>query len=383
MRNLTNVAPITGLFLMLLLLSETAYAVKDTNGASMTSRPSPHPYSATTIINRPAHMNNPTIIYHAPTVVKSPAIHIQNKQTHINTRMAQPIHPSNTVKSHVMTQPKQIVQPNKAKHIQPVKASTPAFFTRSNQKTTTQTGKVNRNRFTNTQTVVSKPSLNKVNTGPHRGAMVNAINKPIAHTNATSHSVQGQNNQWQNNKWQNNKWNNHNAWKRHHANNIFAAAIIGATTFFPFYNAYAPYFYYPYYYPYYSYYYPYYNGYYNNAYSDNSYYRHNDEAATSYISTTNNYYAVPADTIYSNDTMNANYGSDAAKPTETWVFSSGGDVPENATINQDDNGNITYHCRATYNNTVYYGTLYPDDGCYVQDGNVALRFDDYEVLLNS
>jgi hypothetical protein len=105
----------------------------------------------------------------------------------------------------------------------------------------------------------------------------------------------------------------------------------------------------------------YYIPYYVGSYPDNS-----NDTSTS---------AEPA----SNETDNTNQQSDT---NQVWVAASNGEVPNNAVVYSNENGNTTYYCRGIYNNVLYTGELVPNEACYAQDGSVSLRFDDYDVLVD-
>lgn len=87
---------------------------------------------------------------------------------------------------------------------------------------------------------------------------------------------------------------------------------------------------------------------------------------------------VSPDTTYSNAVVNDNQ-----LPNGNWVSTENGNVPNNAIGYQDQDGNIVYYCRASYNGQLYYGVLIPDDGCYTQDQSTSIRFSTYEALVSS
>lgn len=201
-----------------------------------------------------------------------------------------------------------------------------------------QGGSVNNNIVTFTQQPIITHSNNAT------------VNSFVQQRNVVTHSASinqgGNNTVWQ-----------HNGWGKNNKNHLLrfahlVAALLATNTLFPYYYGFNPYYYYPYY--------PDYNVSYPDdyAYSDNT----GDENTNSYS------------TLSANDNQ--------IVPAENWVAASNGDVPANAEIYNDANGSTTYYCRSAYSNQEYYGVLVPQDGCYVNDQSVTLRFVNYEVLLN-
>ena len=190
---------------------------------------------------------------------------------------------------------------------------------------------------------------------------------PALHTNTSNNTFRGNGSHHavvHNNQNVNANFHQHNNVNHKRRFPFFAAvfySIIGAN-------------YYPYYY------YPYGN-------SDNDY-DNNANVADNY---SDNYYADNTSTTthteqtasYDNDQTSNDTTANTSPSNQVWLMSSKGQVPANAVIYSTDNGITTYYCRADYKGQVYYGELIPNDGCYVQDQSVTLRFDQYEVLLTN
>lgn len=68
---------------------------------------------------------------------------------------------------------------------------------------------------------------------------------------------------------------------------------------------------------------------------------------------------------------------------QTWVTAKNGNIPPNAIVYKNNQGKLTYYCRATYKQHQYHGILVPKEGCYVQETQVTMRFTTYQVLVNS
>jgi hypothetical protein len=175
-------------------------------------------------------------------------------------------------------------------------------------------------------------------------------NNQISHQNIQQNNMnfhQGNqgNNQGHNN-YNNNRNNNHN----NHNNNV-------NSEFFPFYPVY------PIVSPDYGYY-----DYDSAPASDDSYFGGND----SFYDSSDNNSAVSSSS------------SVAQYPNGNWVSADNGNVPNNAIVynNTNTNGISTYYCRADYNGQTYYGLLVPNEGCYVQDQTVSIRFNTYDVLVS-
>lgn len=67
-----------------------------------------------------------------------------------------------------------------------------------------------------------------------------------------------------------------------------------------------------------------------------------------------------------------------------WISKQNGAVPDNALVlTVDMNGNKAYYCRTNYKDTIYQGVLVEGEGCYVKDNDANIRFDSYEVLVQS
>lgn len=79
------------------------------------------------------------------------------------------------------------------------------------------------------------------------------------------------------------------------------------------------------------------------------------------------------------DTTNASNPSTAGN----WVYSQNGAVPNDAIPYQNQDGVTFYRCRAHINEQIYYGQLFLNDACYIEDGtnSATIRFDVYEVLV--
>lgn len=213
---------------------------------------------------------------------------------------------------------------------------------------------------------------------PHRGIPTNAFNKMnAAHNNFLKQNWTGRNlanTNWHNN-W-NNNWHNWNGWRNSgwgHWNNHwwgngwFYASVFGGAFIYPYWFWYQPYYVYtPIYYDYY----PAYNVYYYpqaKKYSGNS--------NSVYTKTTKSPQIKKSDTVVSEN-------NNATLPdNETWIAAKNGDVPKNGVINTNDNGKLTYYCRAKYGNKLNYGVLVPNDGCYVENESVTMRFTSYDALI--
>jgi len=67
-----------------------------------------------------------------------------------------------------------------------------------------------------------------------------------------------------------------------------------------------------------------------------------------------------------------------------WAIVSG-QIPPNAVIYYDNhNGVTTYYCRGYFNNVLYYGEFFPNEGCYIKDpvNSATLRLEsNFELFL--
>jgi hypothetical protein len=78
-------------------------------------------------------------------------------------------------------------------------------------------------------------------------------------------------------------------------------------------------------------------------------------------------------------------------PDGVWVNAINGQVPPNAIAEQDSTeennnaNNVSYYCRAIYNEQIFYGELVPGDGCYVEDSahQATIRLKDYQALVGN
>lgn len=80
-------------------------------------------------------------------------------------------------------------------------------------------------------------------------------------------------------------------------------------------------------------------------------------------------------------TVETTYTNDNQVPNGNWVPFDNYNIPNNAVVYQDENGNSGYYCRALFNNQLYYGQFIPNDGCYSQDQGATIRFDKFDILV--
>lgn len=85
-----------------------------------------------------------------------------------------------------------------------------------------------------------------------------------------------------------------------------------------------------------------------------------------------NYSAVPAPPL-----------RPAPQKVETWVPAKNGYIPVNAVLNNIVNKKATYYCRVKFHGNISYGVLIPNDGCYVEEPSVTMRFSKYDILVSS
>lgn len=185
---------------------------------------------------------------------------------------------------------------------------------------------------------------------PHRGIPNNAFrsNVNFNHNNWNNwhggwNNWHGGWNNWNNGWWGGWSWNNY-LW------GAFAGGFIASVIFNPWWYSYD---YYPYdYYPY----------------ADYSYSPSIVVQQPALETTSQSYVTNPA--------------ANALPASETWVAAKNGDVPNNAVVNTSDNGKNTYYCQVQYLKNTFYGVLVPQDGCYVENSSVTMRFASYNVLVS-
>ncbi|KTD14518.1 hypothetical protein Lgra_0549 [Legionella gratiana] len=73
----------------------------------------------------------------------------------------------------------------------------------------------------------------------------------------------------------------------------------------------------------------------------------------------------------------------APQKVETWVPVKNGHIPVNAVLNNIVNKKSTYYCRVTFHGKTSYGVLIPNDGCYIEEPSVTMRFSKYDILVSS
>lgn len=172
-------------------------------------------------------------------------------------------------------------------------------------------------------------------------------------------------NNWNYNNWSNNCWGCNNWGYSNWVNFNFIFFNFGSYPYYPYPypypNPYNPwYFYNPvYYYPGINYY-PYPNV---NNYNTYNYY---NSAATSSKYSSTNQVSKQANSIQ-------------------WIQAKNGDVPSNAILYQYKNNKSSYFCRNKLDKKIYYGILYPNDGCYIstQNNTATIRFEQYQVKVST
>ncbi len=73
----------------------------------------------------------------------------------------------------------------------------------------------------------------------------------------------------------------------------------------------------------------------------------------------------------------------APQKVETWVPVKNGHIPVNAVLNNIVNKKTTYYCRVKFHGNTSYGVLIPNDGCYVEEPSVTMRFSKYDILVST
>ena len=145
----------------------------------------------------------------------------------------------------------------------------------------------------------------------------------------------------------------------HRGYGFINSAFFFASVFFPSY--YAP--------LYFDYGYPYYYNDYSPYFGDYSFLNDESYSNVNYVPSTA---SIPNSAINTTDVESI--------PPGVWVAAQNGNIPGNAIVYDNNNGNPTYYCRAEFRKKMYYGLVTSGDGCYFTEGTVTLRTTVYEVL---